>query len=725
VHLQILFVEDSDDDAELMRRRLRDAGLEVRWDRVDTETGLAAALASAAWDVALVDFNLPGFGGPQALATMARLAPDVPAITVSGAIDEDTAVATLTGGAVDYVLKDNLARLAPAVRRAVEGAELRRQHRTAEERASLALYVTDHSPVGSVTLAEDGTIVAANPAYAALRGVPQDTLVGQLLWQGNLSLSVDWWADVKGRVRRSGRYEAETEMTRLDGDRRVVDVLISEVEYRDERYFVGWVRDVTERRRAEEALETEEANLAAIFEASPVAMLVLDRDLNVVRVNQATVALTEGCGEALLDYDVGSREQCGSVLACVHDEEDPRGCGYSASCPLCPLRNGLEGMIAGGAAVRGAELALDVRCDGQVRRQWLRVGAEPVALNGSPHFVVALDDVTETKRAEQALRESEHRFADFADNAPAEMWIATRDQECVYANAQLARDVGREAAELVGMRLPDLWGETGEQLRTKPLYDAAARGEVCDDLSSWPMNGAERWFRSVFFPVGGDEGPSLVGGFSLDITDEHEAQAEVLRHAERLRRTVEGAVLAMGHVVETRDPYTAGHERRVAELAVALARELGLEPERLEGLRLAALIHDIGKIAVPAEILAKPGRLSEVEFNLIRQHARAGYEILAAIEFDAPVAEIVLQHHERLSGSGYPAGLAGDEILFEARILAVADVVEAMSSHRPYRPALGMARALEEVRRGAGTDYDPEVAAACLQAVEGGFAFSP
>ena len=203
--LRILFVEDSDDDAELMLRRLRGAGLEPQWDRVDGEEALKAALLAEDWDIALVDFNLPGFSGPQALATVAQLAPDVPSITVSGAIDEDTAVATLTGGAVDYVLKDNLARLAPAVRRAVEGAELRRQHRAAEERARLALYATDHSPIGSVTLAEDGTIVAANPAYAGLRGVPQDVLIGERLWDGNLNLS----AGLVGRGQARGAQRRE------------------------------------------------------------------------------------------------------------------------------------------------------------------------------------------------------------------------------------------------------------------------------------------------------------------------------------------------------------------------------------------------------------------------------------------------------------------------------------------------------------------------------------
>jgi putative nucleotidyltransferase with HDIG domain len=212
----------------------------------------------------------------------------------------------------------------------------------------------------------------------------------------------------------------------------------------------------------------------------------------------------------------------------------------------------------------------------------------------------------------------------------------------------------------------------------------------------------------------------------MDVTAQVEAQDEVLRQAEQLRRTVAGAVLAMSHVVETRDPYTAGHERRVAELATAIAAEMGLAGEALEALRLAGTIHDIGKIAVPAEILAKPGRLSEVEFNLIKQHPESGFEILGDIDFGRPVAEIVLQHHERLDGSGYPRALTGKEILPEARILAVADVVEAMSSHRPYRAALGMAAALAEVREYAGLKYDAAVVAACVRLVEEqGFAFTP
>ena len=167
---------------------------------------------------------------------------------------------------------------------------------------------------------------------------------------------------------------------------------------------------------------------------------------------------------------------------------------------------------------------------------------------------------------------------------------------------------------------------------------------------------------------------------------------------------------AIAAMAELRDPYTAGHQQRVTRLALALAKEIGLDSERTGGLRVASLIHDIGKIVVPAEILNKPGKLNDYEMNIIRVHSQAGYDILKKIDFPWPVAQIVLQHHERLNGSGYPQGLQGSDILQEAKILAVADVVEAMASHRPYRPTLGIEAALEEITKNKDNLYDPEVA---------------
>jgi putative nucleotidyltransferase with HDIG domain len=183
---------------------------------------------------------------------------------------------------------------------------------------------------------------------------------------------------------------------------------------------------------------------------------------------------------------------------------------------------------------------------------------------------------------------------------------------------------------------------------------------------------------------------------------------------ERLSARLEGTVRAVSALTDLRDPYTAGHQREVTRLACATAEALGFPPDRLEGLRVASLLHDIGKMSVPAEILAKPSQLTPAESGLIQVHPRAAYDVLRSIDFPWPVADIVLQHHECLDGSGYPQGLCGDAILLEARILAVADVVEAMCSHRPYRPAVGLPAALQELQANRGVLYDPDVVDACI-----------
>ena len=200
-----------------------------------------------------------------------------------------------------------------------------------------------------------------------------------------------------------------------------------------------------------------------------------------------------------------------------------------------------------------------------------------------------------------------------------------------------------------------------------------------------------------------------------DIAKRKQTEKELQNTLDKLHGVVGGIIQAMATTLETRDPYTAGHQRRVADLACAIASEMGLSEDELIGIRTAGALHDLGKISVPAEILSKPSRLIEMEFCLIKRHCEVGYEILQEIGFPWPVAQAVLQHHERLDGSGYPQGLSGDDILLEARVLSVADVVEAMASHRPYRPALGIDRALKEISDNRGRLYDPEVAEACLR----------
>lgn len=199
-----------------------------------------------------------------------------------------------------------------------------------------------------------------------------------------------------------------------------------------------------------------------------------------------------------------------------------------------------------------------------------------------------------------------------------------------------------------------------------------------------------------------------------------QAAEELRSNMDRFQKAMEGSVQAIALLVEMRDPYTAGHQNRVADLSCAIAWELGLSKDRIYGLQMASVIHDLGKITIPGEILCKPGRLSGPEYEMIKTHAQSGYDILKKIDFPWPLADIVLQHHERMDGSGYPNGLSGEAIMMEARILSVADVFETISSHRPYRPSLGQEKALGELSDNSGGLYDPDVVSACLNLVEDG-----
>ncbi len=208
--------------------------------------------------------------------------------------------------------------------------------------------------------------------------------------------------------------------------------------------------------------------------------------------------------------------------------------------------------------------------------------------------------------------------------------------------------------------------------------------------------------------------------FERQIREKLKQTAEELRrNVERFQKAVEGTVQAISLAVEMRDPYTSGHQNRVADLACAIARAMGLSEDRVYGLQMASVIHDLGKLAIPGEILCKPGRLSGPEYAMIQTHVQSGFNILKKIDFPWPLADIVLQHHERMDGSGYPNGLSGEAIMMEARILSVADVFETIGSHRPYRPSLGLKRAMGELSSNSGSLYDSDVVSVCLSLVDG------
>jgi putative nucleotidyltransferase with HDIG domain len=223
------------------------------------------------------------------------------------------------------------------------------------------------------------------------------------------------------------------------------------------------------------------------------------------------------------------------------------------------------------------------------------------------------------------------------------------------------------------------------------------------------------YFQNYYVPISSNHEKRTFQCIARDITARKKAQNELKQTLKKLNQSIKGTFQALSSALEHRDAYTAGHQEQVSILACAIAREMGLDDDRIQGLYFAGMVHDIGKIAVPAEILAKPTKLSTIELGLIRQHAQTGYDILKDIDFPWPIADIVYQHHERINGSGYPQGLTEDKILLESKILAVADVVEAMTSHRPYRPGLGIDVALQEIEMHKGVLYDPQVVDVCLK----------
>ena len=341
-------------------------------------------------------------------------------------------------------------------------------------------------------------------------------------------------------------------------------------------------------------------------------------------------------------------------------------------------------------------------------------------------FVKQAAIALQQKKAEEALRQSQQEFISiFRDNPEAIVYVDEKG-DILDINLRFSDLFGYSLKEIKGKNInsgiihpPDKI-EEGKDIDNKALL----KGYIDFETIRKKKDGTLFPVSLSGSPVIVDGKPRGIIGMFADITERKKTEEQLKESFKKLQKTMEDSIYAISMITEARDAYTAGHQQRVTKLAVALAEEMGFPQDRVEGIKIAALTHDVGKINLPAEILSKPGRLSEIEFNLIKNHSQIGYDILKKIDFLWPVADIVLQHHEKVNGSGYPRGLKGDGILLEAKIICVADVVEAMSSHRPYRPALGIDKALEEISQNKGILYDPKVVDICLKLFkEKGFKF--
>lgn len=483
-------------------------------------------------------------------------------------------------------------------------------------------------------------------------------------------------------------------------DRRIIDVQITshQIEFEGRPADLVLVHDVTEQLRAQQQLRQSEERFRLAVEEAPFPVMIHAEDGEVLDLSRAWSAIS--------GYGIDELPTIEAWMAQAYGANQAEALGSISGSYSLPRR-----MHAG---------EFQIRCKDGSERCWeFSSVALPAMPDGRRTAMTMAADVTDHKAALDALQLQSRRMELAHASARIGSWdydIPTRTLH-LHRNAPALLGFDPEPRsltikEFVQLVHPDERAQFVEWVNHLPAH---GRDQLSRIRMVWP-DGSVHWIEhrgDLHFDDAGQ--PARAFGINTDITERVEAEQRIQNYIGQLERSMRGTVDAISHMVDLRDPYTAGHEARVGQLASAIGRELGLEDSACRGLEIIGRLHDVGKITVPAEILSKPGRLSEIEMNVVRVHAEQGFLILRDIEFDWPVAEAIRQHHERLDGSGYPRGLKGDEIILEARIIAVADVVESMASHRPYRASLGIDAALAEIEGQAGVLYDVETVYACLR----------
>lgn len=453
---------------------------------------------------------------------------------------------------------------------------------------------------------------------------------------------------------------------------------------------LSFITDITDRRQAQDELRASEEKYRTIIEQMVDGYFEIDLDGNYTFVNDAESNIIGYTREEMIGMN--SRQYL--------DEEN-----------LQKAVQSFRKSYRTGEPFKSLEIEI-TRKDGTKR--FNEIAGSVVRDSGGKRFGFRgfTRDVTERKQAQILIQRSEERYRDIFENAQEGIYQTTFDGRFLMANEAMARILGYDTPEELLEVQPKLAKQiyVNPEERAKVLEQVRREGVVRgQEIQFYRRDGRKIWVSRTMRIVRDEQNGQLyLEGIIEDITEKKES-------VDRLRKALGGTVQAIASVVETKDPYTAGHQRRVADLARAMGTEMHLNLDQIEGLRMAGIIHDIGKISVPAEILSTPRRLTPIEFSLIKMHAQSGYEILKDVDFPWPIARMVLEHHERMDGSGYPNGLTGKDILLESRILAVADVVEAMATHRPYRPSLGLEAALEEISSKQDILYDPNVVSVCLR----------
>ena len=681
--LRILLLEDSPTDAELNERVLHKAGIEFDSLRVDTRDAFIRALEEFRPDLILSDYKLPDFDGMAALQIVRRDHPTVPVIMITGVLSDIEAVELIHAGARDYVLKDRLARLPSAVQRALSVEQGIRARKMAEEKFR---KISESAQDAIIMMGADQCISFWNAAAERIFGYTAAEAMGQELHalivpapaHTQFSHAFPHFQETGGGA-LIGKVRELTAL-RKGGEEFPVELSVSATQFGGQWHAIGIVRDITERKQAEEKILATQAELQRLLDAANQSRRAM---LSVIEDQKQTEVEKEHANRALAALSAAN-----STLVRAASEDE--------------LLQSICQAIIEQRGYRLAWVGYAQHDESKSIKIMARAGHDEGYLDAMQLTWA------ETERgmgaSGRAVRNGKTQLCQDIANDP--LYRPWRDEA-------LKRGLASNIA------LPLLNGDN-TVFGILNVYAAEANAfipaeitlleEMAGDLAFGVRSLHVRHERDLVLVKNQEQLAQLV----FQSKEKEKRAAELAIANKELKDSLDDTMRAIAGIVEMRDPYTAGHQIRVADLAAAIARQMGLPDEQAHVIHLAGTVHDLGKINVPAEILSKPGKLTDLEFGLIKVHPQAGYDILKGIDFPWPIAQMVLQHHERLDGSGYPQGLKGDAILLEARILAVADVVEAIFAHRPYRPGLGIEVAMEEITKNRGIFYDPQAVDACV-----------
>lgn len=602
-----------------------------------------------------------------------------------------------------------------------------------EDLAALEASILDALPVAVVGLRER-RVIFANRAVETVFGWKPEELIGK---NTRILYRSDEEYEEIGRhfypvLEKQRTHSEEYPCRHRDG--RDIICMVSTSRIGDSltgKSIVATYEDITERKRVEAALRESEGRLSSIIQGSPIPTFVIGRDHRVTQWNRS---LEELSGLAAKDI-IGTTEH----WRAFYGQERPCMADLLVDGEPGKVSHWYNGKYQKSKLIEDAYEATDFFPTLGIEGKWLRFTAATIR-DTTGEVVGALEtleDITDEKEAEEALKESERRLQAILEGSPTPTVVIDKKHQVIVWNRAMEELSAIRALEVLHtdqqwrifysekrpLMADLLVDESIEEAKEIPQWYAGkyVKSRLLQDAYEATDYSAvrEKWLHFTSAVVRDNSGDILGAVETMtDISPLKQAEEELRKSLEKLQKAMTGIVEAMAVIVETRDPYTAGHQHQVAKISRLIADEMGFAPERVEALHMAAYIHDIGKIYVPAEILSKPGKLSEVELNIIKTHPQVAYEILKTIEFPWPIAEIIYQHHERLNGTGYPRGLKAGDICLESRILGVVDVFESMASHRPYRPTLGLERAVDELSKNRGILYDPAVVDTLLRLVE-------